>query len=63
MPAQVEEEKCIGCKLCIFVCPEPNMISFNQKEKIVIINPEGCKNCGLCLEVCPKEALALVRDV
>ncbi len=61
MPAQVNDEKCIGCKLCIYVCPEPNVISFNLEKKIVIIDPEGCKSCGLCLEVCPKEALDLVQ--
>lgn len=61
MPANVKDEKCTGCKLCIFACPEPNVISFDPKEKIACIAPDGCKNCGLCLEVCPEEAMDLVQ--
>ncbi len=60
MPAVVEETKCIGCRLCISVCPEPNTILFVQEKKIVIIDKERCKSCGLCIEICPKEAIELV---
>ncbi|MCI2424755.1 4Fe-4S binding protein [Candidatus Acetothermia bacterium] len=59
MPAVVIEEKCIGCKQCVFTCPEASTIIFNQEKNIVEINIERCKSCGLCVEVCPTDALVL----
>jgi len=60
MPAVIEEKKCIRCKLCISVCPEPNTILFNQEKNIVTIDKERCKLCGLCVEICPKDAIELM---
>lgn len=60
MPANVKDEKCTGCKLCIFSCPESNVISFKKKEKKVVIDPISCKDCGICVEICPLKAVAIV---
>lgn len=59
--AKVDKEKCIGCKLCVFACPEPNVITFNKEEKKIDINAPRCKACGLCIEVCPTEAIEIVN--
>ena len=61
--AKVDKEKCNGCKLCIFACPEPNAIMFKSEEKKVDVAAEKCKACGLCIEVCPKEAMEVVNIV
>lgn len=29
---KVKEEKCNGCKLCVFSCPESNVVSFQRKD-------------------------------
>lgn len=54
-------EKCIGCKQCIYHCPEPNVISINENKKAVI-NEMKCKLCQLCVSACPKRALEKGRD-
>lgn len=58
---EVDREKCKGCKLCIFACPEPNVITFNEKEKKVVIDVKRCKGCGLCVEICSLKAVAIVQ--
>ncbi|MFZ5641698.1 MAG: 4Fe-4S binding protein [Bacillota bacterium] len=57
--AKVTEEKCSGCKLCIFTCPDPNVIKFVKADKKVEVDENRCKGCGLCVTVCPKGALAV----
>lgn len=49
---QVEQEKCISCKLCLKLgCPA---ISFTET---VVVDDLQCNGCGLCVAVCPKGAL------
>ncbi|GFP20032.1 pyruvate ferredoxin oxidoreductase delta subunit [Candidatus Hakubella thermalkaliphila] len=55
---KLEDGKCTGCKLCIFICPEPNVLKFSKEVKKVAVNEGRCKGCGLCVTICPKEALA-----
>ena len=56
--AKIEIEKCIGCKLCIFNCPDPNVLLLNENKKITV-NESRCKGCGLCAVVCPKKAITV----
>jgi Pyruvate/2-oxoacid:ferredoxin oxidoreductase delta subunit len=57
--AKVDVEKCTGCKLCIYSCPDPNVLTLIKKAKKVKVNENRCKGCGLCVSTCPKEALAV----
>jgi NAD-dependent dihydropyrimidine dehydrogenase PreA subunit len=48
----IEREKCIGCKVCIEVCPR-NLYSFNEKDnKVDLINADNCINCNACVKRC-----------
>jgi Pyruvate/2-oxoacid:ferredoxin oxidoreductase delta subunit len=57
--AVVDEEKCIGCKMCIQTCPEPNAIKLIVDRKKACVISARCKGCGLCEVTCPKKAIAL----
>ncbi len=56
---KVDEPKCNGCKLCIFGCPDPNVLVFLEPTKKVAVVEARCKGCGLCVWACPKDALSV----
>lgn len=51
-------DTCIGCKLCIKVCPA-HAIDFLPANKKVRIFVSQCIQCGQCCEICPKQCLEL----
>ena len=54
-------ETCIGCKLCIKVCPA-HAIDFLPADKKVRFFIGQCIQCGQCCEICPKQCLALSEE-
>ena len=57
--ACVDETKCIGCKMCMQTCPEPNAIRFIAGRKKSAIIVSRCKGCGVCALICPKKAIEM----
>ncbi|MBP2632320.1 MAG: ferredoxin [Firmicutes bacterium] len=51
----VNKEKCIGCGVCVEVCPK-NYIGMTA-ERIPIDVGLTCISCGHCVAVCPQSAL------
>ena len=51
-------ETCIGCNLCIKVCPAHAIEAVPAAKKIRIFVSQ-CIQCGQCTEICPKQCLAL----
>ena len=51
VPYEVNESKCVGCKLCLstFGCPG---LSFDEAAKKASIDPTICMGCGVCAQVC-----------
>ena len=53
----VDEEKCIGCGLCVEACPyTPSRIALNEKKKTAF----KCDLCGgdpMCIKICNSGAL------
>ncbi|MFX1456664.1 MAG: HgcAB-like fusion protein [Promethearchaeota archaeon] len=56
---RLEREECIGCKVCIDVCPR-NLYEFNLDDKKVDLhNPENCINCNACVRRCLAHCLEI----
>ena len=55
--AFIDENWCIGCTLCIDVCPTDAIIGSN-KLMHTVIEPH-CTGCELCLPVCPVDCIEL----
>ncbi len=54
--ATVLDHKCAACKSCIALCPF-NAITFDEIEKVAVINDILCKGCGTCVAGCPSKAI------
>lgn len=56
----VSEEKCIGCRLCVYVCPFGAITV--DPEKHFSVKCTLCDGEPQCVEFCPGEALQYVRS-
>ena len=55
-PILIDEEKCIGCAMCVNDCPNACLYLENGK---VHIEGQGCIECGHCYAICPKNAISM----
>ena len=53
--AEVDEDLCVGCGICIKICPY-NAISMDDNG-IAHVTEASCKGCGLCGATCPEKAI------
>ncbi|MBE9581724.1 MAG: CoB--CoM heterodisulfide reductase iron-sulfur subunit A family protein [Proteobacteria bacterium] len=54
--ADVDEDLCCGCKLCVGLCPY-KAIACDDLKKNVAINKILCRGCGVCAAACPSGAI------
>ncbi len=52
---QLNEKLCIGCGLCIEVCPRG--VLELEEGKAHIIDKNACMECGACANNCPVHAV------
>ena len=57
-PIKVIIDKCIGCELCIKVCPYDAIQMINKKA---VIDIEKCTLCGACIEPCKFDAIVIYK--
>ncbi len=57
--AVIDEAWCIGCTLCIEVCPTDAILG-THKRMHTVIEPY-CTGCELCIPVCPVDCIALLN--
>lgn len=53
--------RCVGCGMCIEVCPH-NVFTLENK-KAVILDRDRCMECGACARNCAFGALEVVKGV
>lgn len=58
--SKVNPEMCIGCGICISLCPYQaiQMVKVGKKKKAETISA-SCKGCGICASHCPKLAISM----
>jgi Na+-translocating ferredoxin:NAD+ oxidoreductase subunit B len=53
--AWIDESQCIGCALCLVVCPVDAIIGTSQWMHTIIT--QDCTGCALCVAPCPVECI------
>lgn len=56
--AEVNKEKCIGCKLCEYLC-NFSAIKVRKENRIAELSELDCVGCGICTAACPSNAIQL----
>jgi 2-oxoacid:acceptor oxidoreductase delta subunit (pyruvate/2-ketoisovalerate family) len=56
----IDRKRCIGCNICVQVCPD-GCAKLDKKKKAVV-NYNYCKGCGICSEECPVKCIAMVKE-
>lgn len=56
--AEVDKDKCTGCRICTRVCPT---LSIKVEDEIAKVDAATCAGCGACVERCPFDAVRLVN--
>lgn len=58
---RIDSEKCVGCGICLSVCPHA-VISIN-KGIAFLSNKDRCIECGACDKNCPVNAIEVESGV
>jgi ferredoxin len=57
----LDTERCVGCGMCVFVCPHQVFILAEKKAQF--IDKDGCMECGACATNCPVDAIQVTPGV
>ena len=58
---EVDEQKCVGCRMCLTVCPHSVFVM--REKKAALSDRNGCMECGACAQNCPVEAITVQPGV
>ena len=70
---KTDEENCIGCRLCEYICPSQIIaVTLRKGEKrengigatycdVFTLDYQACMQCELCIQVCPTDAIVMTR--
>jgi NAD-dependent dihydropyrimidine dehydrogenase PreA subunit len=54
-------DTCVGCGMCVEVCPH-GVLAIKER-KAGIVDRDGCMECGACAKNCPTGALTVTPGV
>lgn len=54
------QKECIGCKLCVLICPEACIEGAEKNTYHCDFN--YCKGCGNCAAICPKMDIEMIEE-
>jgi heterodisulfide reductase subunit A len=55
MISGIDPDVCIGCQVCIGLCPY-SAIEYDAHKGVSVVNSAVCKGCGSCAAYCPSGA-------
>ena len=58
---ELDRETCIGCSMCVTVCPHAVFALDNGKAHI--LDRDACMECGACARNCPVNAIQVETGV
>lgn len=58
---RAQPERCLGCGLCLEVCPHGVLALADQRVRVV--DRDACMECGACVTNCPGGALYVEAGV
>ena len=58
--ATINENQCIGCTICIKICPVDAIIGAKQQKHFIINNQ--CNGCELCISQCPVDCMTMIDN-
>lgn len=59
--AELDQDRCIGCGICLNRCQIDAITKCAENNKRLQIDLDRCIGCGLCVTKCPAKALKLIK--
>ncbi|MEM0452934.1 MAG: CoB--CoM heterodisulfide reductase iron-sulfur subunit A family protein [Nitrososphaerota archaeon] len=59
--AEVQQEKCSGCRICVSVCPYGATI-YDSEKNATRVEKALCQGCGTCVAACPSGARVMKQN-
>ena len=62
MKAQINQQRCKSCGICIAFCPKHALGPVPPLNKAAMVNMDLCIGCGMCELYCPDMAIGMLEE-